>query len=1570
MSKDREQATKELKEQSINFRRATSNEDTPSRDASIEGKKQRRILNSFNGFESQTVHRTRTQIKIKRQAPTASRAEFSRISSYNKESRSESTARSTLHSSNDTNSHNTRVKYEEFKTAETLRTTVVPTVITIHQPSEASTVSSAQKGQSGLRDAGSFLKRFRLRMAPQDGNKGNDHIKSRQEAQLKHQKEPAASKNSTSTPALLKRSSLHQKLTSKSDIKTTKKCAQRKQLGISNRADNQDDYQGPIGQPHSEKQESQFRFAFLNSNGLPQSKIGMLDFIQSTREFNIDCMGVSETHLDSSKVHVRNNFVEAAKSYSGYQNVNCSFAQSDVDFGTERKRGGVLQMSIHNLANRVTATFSDKYGRFVSQTFIGRNSKTLMVISAYRVVEGTAGPSSAYAQQRAMLVTEGRPADPRGVFLSDMETYILESQQKGNSIILGVDANEPIGKPKSGIRKLMEKCGLVNAHNNLFTQTPWASHRQGSTQIDFLLVSPDVQACITRVGVGSFDEVFDSDHRPIFLDLDAVKFFRGLPLDPTDARSRSFTTKNNKHTQIVRTEITQEWNCRRLSDRIALLAEKSKQDPSLVCKEKITALWEKLDNEIGRVFQSAEKALKTPRKSAHKWSPALAKAGAVKRYWRVRLAWAQSGKHDLPNFSRRAFELRLTDDGSTDVAVLQQRYDAATKHFASITSRDVQMREDHLQQLQLQMAQNPNPEIKAEIQSIRSLLRTEQAIKTFRKIRNTLRPIRSGTLSKVEIPWELGEELAKSSTDQTSAQSPSPEAATILQRIIRHKRQATEEWVTVIDKPTLERSILLFCQQHFQQAAQTPFGSGHLAKLLLSSGLTPAGEQMLQGTWTADAGIAMTPELQAFISRLAVPAELRDVPQITSEVTVDEYKEAIRRWNERTSTSPSGRHLGFYKALLAIPQILSDMCEMFNVVTRCGLVPKRWCKAVSVLLEKDPGRPSINRLRIIHLFEADYNLFLKIFWARRLVHRGEEYKQFGESQQGSRKGRRANDAVLLKRLTYDLTRIQRSNLGTFDNDAKSCYDRIINSVAMMAARRLGMPENQVATHAGVLKNMRYVVKTAYGVSESYIQSTSSVFLFGTGQGSGASPAIWLTLSTLMLDTLKELLPRGMKYISPDQSMSVERYSDAFVDDTQNGLSDSHLRNPWSLEQTTTKLQHMAQTWEKILSASGGALEASKCSYYILQWKWIKGLPHLIPKAEFPPRCSIELTSGTTTQAVMQRDFNEPHKTLGVWMTPNGDDWAQVEFLRREANKVATLIASSHLTKSEAMLAYHTHWIPSVGYSLGTMTMEPRDLRSIQSQATASFLQKLGFNKHFPRAAVFGPAEMGGLALRDLVVEQGIAQIMTLMDHLYNKTETGKLIRISLATLQMEAGTQGHLLYETIPQLTYISSCWISAIRNFIRTNQIQLEISSLWNFPLQRGGDMFIMDTFRQSGQFSGKDLINLNAVRLYLQVGTLADITSADGQSIDEYAHRAHKCPYRLSSLTWIRQPEISLHQASYGLEHSIRILQQMAALPASGSLLEGGKDKVIKRGDTTTIITCIGWKLRYRSHKQGAII
>ncbi len=136
-----------------------------------------------------------------------------------------------------------------------------------------------------------------------------------------------------------------------------------------------------------------------------------------------------------------------------------------------------------------------------------------------------------------------------------------------------------------------------------------------------------------------------------------------------------------------------------------------------------------------------------------------------------------------------------------------------------------------------------------------------------------------------------------------------------------------------------------------------------------------------------------------------------------------------------------------------------------QIVSRVGLAPTRWQRAVSALIKKDPGQPNINRLRIIHLYKADYNLFLKTTWARRLVTPGEDPQPFGQSQHGSCPGRTANDIVLLKRLTYNMSQQTQSNLGTFDNDAKSCYDRIVSSVAMLLACRLGMPAEPIQTHA-------------------------------------------------------------------------------------------------------------------------------------------------------------------------------------------------------------------------------------------------------------------------------------------------------------------------------------------------------------------------------------------------------------------------------------------------------------------------------------------------------------------------
>jgi hypothetical protein len=157
----------------------------------------------------------------------------------------------------------------------------------------------------------------------------------------------------------------------------------------------------------------------------------------------------------------------------------------------------------------------------------------------------------------------------------------------------------------------------------------------------------------------------------------------------------------------------------------------------------------------------------------------------------------------------------------------------------------------------------------------------------------------------------------------------------------------------------------------------------------------------------------------------------------------------------------------------------------------------------------------------------------------------------------------------------DLCRLMKHNLARFDNNTSACYDRIIVALGMLAARHFGMPENAINTHADSLQFMRYAVKTIYGISEDNYIGTPFEPLFGTGQGSGASSAIWLTLMVLLMDTLDRIIPERTTFESPDSAIKHSRLVDAFVDDTSLGFTDPGYA---TLEMLVSKLTNIAQTW--------------------------------------------------------------------------------------------------------------------------------------------------------------------------------------------------------------------------------------------------------------------------------------------------------------------------------------------------------------------------------------------------------
>jgi hypothetical protein len=269
--------------------------------------------------------------------------------------------------------------------------------------------------------------------------------------------------------------------------------------------------------------------------------------------------------------------------------------------------------------------------------------------------------------------------------------------------------------------------------------------------------------------------------------------------------------------------------------------------------------------------------------------------------------------------------------------------------------------------------------------------------------------------------------------------------------------------------------------------------------------------------------------------------------------------------------------------------------KLLNLPIANGFAPERWTHSVTPLIEKDIGRPFLTRLRVIHLFEADYNLFLKVIFGRRMVKNAELSDALNEQQHGSRPRRMTTDALFFARLEKDLIRQTKANSAHMDNDATGCYDRIVTSLGMIACRRLGMPEPAIRCQAETLRLMQYSVKHVYGTSPHEYSSTEKEPLFGTGQGSGASPAIWLALVVILLNSLDRMsredeIP-GLDFVDPWDDFRARWRVGAFVDDTNQGILDS--AGTLSLDELVEQLRRAGQMWESLLHISGGSLNLAK-----------------------------------------------------------------------------------------------------------------------------------------------------------------------------------------------------------------------------------------------------------------------------------------------------------------------------------------------------------------------------------------
>ena len=138
-------------------------------------------------------------------------------------------------------------------------------------------------------------------------------------------------------------------------------------------------------------------------------------------------------------------------------------------------------------------------------------------------------------------------------------------------------------------------------------------------------------------------------------------------------------------------------------------------------------------------------------------------------------------------------------------------------------------------------------------------------------------------------------------------------------------------------------------------------------------------------------------------------------------------------------------------------------------------------------------------------------------------------------------------------------------------------------------------------------------------------------IYGTGQGSANSPAIWCFLSNILSDCYNTFASLSASYVSAEDTITSNLGLIGFVSDCNGQTNDFTVDGSLeTLHSPIVQTERNAPHWADLLRASGGALELSKCSSHKMFWKFsMQGSPVLCPSS---PDITIRVVWDTPTGA--------------------------------------------------------------------------------------------------------------------------------------------------------------------------------------------------------------------------------------------------------------------------------------------------------------------------------------------------
>ena len=457
------------------------------------------------------------------------------------------------------------------------------------------------------------------------------------------------------------------------------------------------------------------------------------------------------------------------------------------------------------------------------------------------------------------------------------------------------------------MQRLATTLGLTDVHENKLGDQAPATYTRGSKQIDYGLVCSRLLPYVIRCGYGAFHDGPVTDHRWGYINIDLSGHFGGGVTAIEHLAGRALKSNSPrevaKYREILHIDLSGYFGTgvtaiEHLADR----ALKS-NSPREVAKYR-EILHKHLDchnipkrlerlRKIGCQSMKQNSMKSTDKQKACKkrrlpWSPALKAAQIEVEYLLKTISSIRTHINYRLQLERLIHKLRPPARTKFDLDK-EHTYKEATAHLRAahcqrytVISKATDHRAMflHEQAAAAALASDINKD-----KILKGFIKSQDCSEAYNPFHHVFKPVNTGAISHLE---DLAGEWQWS----------------------YNPKQVTE-WTREYDAQKVEDHLFARNITHFGQAKESPWTKAPFADIPFD-GTGPIADSILDGTYLYQSASPHGKYIQLLLEALQ-----RKLPNLPVDLTNDDISKGLWVWKEITSTPPSNRHLGHYKALLS-----------------------------------------------------------------------------------------------------------------------------------------------------------------------------------------------------------------------------------------------------------------------------------------------------------------------------------------------------------------------------------------------------------------------------------------------------------------------------------------------------------------------------------------------------------------------------------------------------------------------------------------------------------------------------